>query len=156
MCVCVCNVKPLPPRELFECTFIDKIDDGLGRTALVLDVAEPALELEWMAQYLLLVREVRLVLGVGTNWSEGHSHARVRVIVGGFGHSNAGTARKMSLQRRGLCLLLSLASYPSVSPVSLHGLCRKNRVRDEQNNSSACANIFAKKNVFHIILFLTE
>ena len=57
----------IPSRELFEGSFEKEVDYGLRSAALVLYVAEPALELERMAQNLLLVREVRLVLVVGTN-----------------------------------------------------------------------------------------
>ena len=59
-----------PSRELFESSLVEKIEDSLGGTALVLDVAQPALQLEWVAQYLLFVRKVAFFLKrvVGVNW----------------------------------------------------------------------------------------
>ena len=39
----------IPSRELFEGSFENEVYYGFGSAALVLDVAEPALELERMA-----------------------------------------------------------------------------------------------------------
>lgn len=77
-----CCTPSLPPstpaRELLQGPLIDKIEDCLGSTVLVFDVAQPALKLEGMPQNLLLVRKVSFVLvgKVGIIWSWGTRRER--------------------------------------------------------------------------------